>query len=321
MPEIASLPLFHQIAGQSVLVLGDGEAAEPKRRLVERAGGIIVDDQARAIDEGVRIAFVAYEDAKACEVAAINLRCAGMIVNVVDRPDLCDFTTPSILDRDPLLIAVGTGGASAGLAKHVRLRLERILPQSLGKLALGLKHVRGILRDRFPQGADRRRAIDAALREGGDLDPLIETSWEGVHDWAQNIRLDQATVGKTTTQNNPGDASHRFCQLMEVNLLSSDPEDLTIKQARHLGEADRVCMQGDIPASILARARADAVRIHCDLRHCPKAQSLRSSEDANRIQDADQNEGLPQCARAQNSEVPDATDERMLTVILRAPAA
>ena len=135
MSELQSLPLFHQIAGQSVLVLGDGEAAEPKRRLVMRAGGIVVDDQARAIDEGVRIAFVAYEDAKACEAAAINLRCAGMIVNVVDRPDLCDFTTPSILDRNPVLIAVGTGGASAGLAKHIRLRLERLLPQTLGKLA------------------------------------------------------------------------------------------------------------------------------------------------------------------------------------------
>ena len=138
MSELQSLPLFHRIEGQSVLVLGDGETAEPKRRLVERAGGIVVDDQAQAIDEGVRIAFVAYEDAKACEVAAINLRCAGMIVNVVDQPDLCDFTTPSILDRNPVLIAVGTGGASAGLAKHIRLRLERILPDSLGQLAKSL---------------------------------------------------------------------------------------------------------------------------------------------------------------------------------------
>ena len=44
MAEIASLPLFHQITGQIVLVLGDGEAAEPKRRLVERAGGVVIDE-------------------------------------------------------------------------------------------------------------------------------------------------------------------------------------------------------------------------------------------------------------------------------------
>ncbi|HSJ78503.1 MAG TPA: bifunctional precorrin-2 dehydrogenase/sirohydrochlorin ferrochelatase [Erythrobacter sp.] len=180
MSTISSLPLFHQIAGQQVLVLGDGPAAEPKRRLVERAGGVIVDDLARAVDEGVRLAFIAYDDARACEVAAINARCSGMLVNVVDRPELCDFTTPSILDRDPLLIAVGTGGASAGLAKHVRLRLERVLPASLGLLARALEAARPALRKRFPDGAERRRAVDAALREGAMLDPFDPQSFQRV---------------------------------------------------------------------------------------------------------------------------------------------
>ena len=78
---------------------------------------------------------MALDDTEACEAAAANLRDAGMLVNVVDQPELCDFTTPSILDRDPVLIAVGTGGASAGLAKHLRLRLEQFLPLSLGELA------------------------------------------------------------------------------------------------------------------------------------------------------------------------------------------
>lgn len=248
MSELASLPLFHNIKGQRVLVLGDGDAAEPKRRLVERAGGIIEDDQQRAIDEGVRIAFVAYEDAKACEVAAINLRCAGMIVNVVDRPDLCDFTTPSILDRNPVLIAVGTGGASAGLAKHVRLRLERILPQSLGELAKRLFAARPIIRDAYPNGATRRRAIDEALREGGALDALSPQSADRVEDWAH---------GEVKTSQSFGARSEAF------TVTSSDPEDLTLKQARLLGEADTVCADRDVSPEILARARADAVRITC----------------------------------------------------------
>ena len=251
MAELASLPLFHQIAGQSVLVLGDGEAAEPKRRLVERAGGVVVDDQARAIDEGVRLAFVAFEDPKACEVAAINLRCAGMIVNVVDRPDLCDFTTPSVLDRNPLLIAVGTGGASAGLAKHIRLRLERILPETLGKLALGLKAARPALRKRFPDGGERRRAIDVALREGGALDPLDNRSSDRVNAWAAG-EIEQATA-----------ATHLF------ELASQDPDDLTLRQARLLGEADAVCAQGAVSQPIMARARADAVRLVCSDAQCP----------------------------------------------------
>ncbi|KEO90964.1 siroheme synthase [Erythrobacter longus] len=249
MSELASLPLFHNIKGQSVLVLGDGDAAEPKRRLVERAGGIIEDDQQRAIDEGVRIAFVAYEDAKACEVAAINLRCAGMIVNVVDRPDLCDFTTPSILDRNPVLIAVGTGGASAGLAKHVRLRLERILPQSLGELAKRLFAARPMIRKAYPDGTSRRRAIDEALREGGALDALEAKSAQAVEEWAQ---------GAARTPQSFGGRNEAFV------VTSSDPEDLTLRQARLLGEADAVCAARDVAPEILARARADAVRITCE---------------------------------------------------------
>jgi uroporphyrin-III C-methyltransferase/precorrin-2 dehydrogenase/sirohydrochlorin ferrochelatase len=243
MSRIASLPLFHQIAGQSVLVLGDGPAAEPKRRLVERAGGVIVDDLARAADEGVRLAFIAYDDPRACEVAAINARCAGMLVNVVDRPELCDFTTPSILDRDPLLVAIGTGGASAGLAKHVRLRLERVLPATLGALANALEAARPRLRERFPDSAARRRVVDAALAEGGPLDPLDPQSFEKVEAWLS------------------GAAEERLGAIVNFTLTSPDPEDLTLRQARLLGEADVLLLDGDVPPAILARVRADAARL------------------------------------------------------------
>ncbi len=249
MSTIASLPLFHQITGKQVLVMGDGAAAEPKRRLVERAGGRIVDDFARAVDEGVRIAFIAFDDAKACEVAAINARCAGMLVNVVDRPELCDFTTPSILDRDPLLIAVGTGGASAGLAKHVRLRLERVLPETLGRLARALEAARPALRRRFPDGADRRRVVDAALREGSPIDPFDPQSFERVGDWAEGTLLPRSVAQVT------------------IVLDSDDPEDLTLKQARLLGEADVLLIDGDVPPAILARARADARRAVFHVKH------------------------------------------------------
>ncbi|MEL6709390.1 MAG: bifunctional precorrin-2 dehydrogenase/sirohydrochlorin ferrochelatase [Pseudomonadota bacterium] len=251
MAELASLPLFHQITGKPVLVLGDGEAAEPKRRLVVRAGGVLVDNQAEALQKGARIAFVAYDDADQCAAAAAELRKAGLLVNVVDRPDLCDFTTPSVLDRNPLLIAVGTGGASAGLAKHVRLRLERILPETLGKLAMALKAARPSLRKRFPDGGDRRRAIDTALREGGALDPFDGRSYERAQDWARGDIEDM------------DNATHVF------EYSSTDPEDLTLRQARLLGEADVVCAQGELPPAILARARADAARVVCEKADCP----------------------------------------------------
>ena len=240
---IASLPLFHQLQGQKVLLLGEGEAAEPKRRLIERAGAEVISDARQAVDEGVRLAFVAYDDAKACEAAAINLRCSGLLVNVVDKPELCDFTTPSILDRDPLLIAIGTGGASAGLAKHVRLRLERILPQSLGKLARALQTIRPALRERFPDGAFRRKALDAALGEGGALDPLTQNADQKVNGWLEQTNGTEASTSET------------------IRLTSNDPEELTLRAARLLGTADRLLLAGDVPQEILARARADAERL------------------------------------------------------------
>ena len=239
---IASLPLFHRISGKMVLVLGDGEAAEAKRRLVERAGGIATDDIEAVWRSGYNLAFVALEDGEEARELADKLRADGMLVNVPDRPDLCDFTIPSILDRDPVLIAVGTGGASAGLAKHLRLRLERILPQKLGHLANALFAGREALRKRFPDATERRRAIDAALGEGGALDPLMDHGDDEIAQW----------IGGTIE---PSAARYE-----EILLTSADPEDLTLRQARWLGEADTLLLDGEIPEAVLARARADAVR-------------------------------------------------------------
>ncbi|MBC8073645.1 MAG: HRDC domain-containing protein, partial [Deltaproteobacteria bacterium] len=102
--------------------VGTGEAADAKRRLIEAAGGVVV-----AVPEpGVQIAFVALEDAGEAAAAAVRLRGLGMVVNVVDRPALCDFTVPAIVDRSPVIVAVGTGGASASLAKALRERFEAL---------------------------------------------------------------------------------------------------------------------------------------------------------------------------------------------------
>jgi uroporphyrin-III C-methyltransferase/precorrin-2 dehydrogenase/sirohydrochlorin ferrochelatase len=229
-----SLPLFHRIAGQPVIVLGEGEAAEAKQRLVERAGGLIVGEA----DLQARLAFVALAEP---EAAAARLKARGVLVNVVDRPELCDFTVPSLLDRDPVLVAVGTGGASAGLAKALRLRLEAILPQSLGVLARALHAARARLRTRFPDAADRRRALDAALEEGGALDPLRANGEEDVLAILTAIVPDQATT-------------------FEFTLTSNDPDDLTLAQARVLGRADLVAFEPGIPPAILHRARADAAQ-------------------------------------------------------------
>ena len=231
-----SLPLFHRVAGEHVMVLGEGEMAEAKRRLVERAGGIVVGDD----DRDARLAFVALDHP---ELAVVRLKARGVLVNVVDRIDLCDFTVPSVLDRDPVLVAVGTGGASAGLAKQLRLRLEGLLPPGLGTLADALYAARDALRERWPAAIDRPRGLDKALAPGGPLDPLAEDSAGRVADW---LRDADAPV--------PGEP-------IELTIAGDDPDDLTLRQARLLGNADTILFEPGIAPAILARARADAVRM------------------------------------------------------------
>jgi uroporphyrin-III C-methyltransferase/precorrin-2 dehydrogenase/sirohydrochlorin ferrochelatase len=235
---INSLPLFHRITGQPVIVVGNGEAALAKRRLVERAGGICVGEDAEA-----RLAFVAPDpDEFAPEAMVARLRARHILVNCVDRPELCDFTTPAILDRSPVLLAVGTGGASAGLAKALRLRLEQWLPQRLGALAEALTDARTAMRQRWPNAGDRRRALDVALGAGGMLDPLVEGAAGRVDAWL---------AGAETS---PGDC-------VEILLASNDPEDLTLRQARMLGSADIIAYETGVPPEVLDRARADAMRV------------------------------------------------------------
>lgn len=250
---IETLPLFHRIAGQPVIVLGTGDAAEAKRRLVARAGGIVVDDLEEGIARRARLAFIAHEDEGAARDDAERARRAGLLVNATDRPDLCDFTVPSILDRSPVLVAIGTGGASAGLAKQLRLRLEVLLPHSLGALANALQAARAGLRARFPDAGERRRAIDAALGAGGALDPLDEASAAGVENWLAG------------TESEPG-------RIVEITLRSEDPEDLTLREARLLGSADIVGFESGVPETVLDRARADAVRVAIDSVEVPARQ-------------------------------------------------
>lgn len=237
-----SLPLFHRVRGQPVIVLGEGPAAEAKRRLVERAGGLVEPDAQGGIDRGARLAFVALDDAAAAEAAAIRLRCAGLLVNVVDRPELCDFTTPSVLDRDPVLMAIGTDGASAGLAKHLRLRLEALLPDTIGKLAEALSASRAPIRARWGDAADRRRALDAAMGEGGALDPLAGAGADEVARWL--------ATGSPVPE------------VRRIEMTApADPADLTLRQLQWLGAADAILFDPAVAPAVLDRARADAERV------------------------------------------------------------
>jgi uroporphyrin-III C-methyltransferase / precorrin-2 dehydrogenase / sirohydrochlorin ferrochelatase len=236
------LPIFVNVAGSKVVLIGHGEAADAKRRLIERAGGMIVADCPMPVCQCSKIAFIALDNEKEAIATAKRLRAKGMLVNVVDRPDHCDFTTPAIVDRSPVLIAIGTGGASAGLAKALRQRLEAILPQSLGLLARTIFTAREMIRARFPDSAERRRAIDAAFMPGGPLDPMRDGADVRIKAWLESpTKVDED-------------------QIIEIILSSNDPDDLTVRAARLLGQADHIFHEAGVASNVLNRARADAVR-------------------------------------------------------------
>ncbi|WP_019834184.1 precorrin-2 dehydrogenase/sirohydrochlorin ferrochelatase family protein [Sphingomonas sp. PR090111-T3T-6A] len=233
-----SLPVFLRLEGRPVILIGSGDTADAKRRLLERAGARIVDEAGNAA-----LAIVALDEDAEAEAAVARLKARGILVNAVDRPALCDFTLPAIVDRDPVLVAIGTGGASAGLAKALRQRLEALLPSGLGALADALHGARGAIRAQFPDATTRRRAIDAALDPGGPLDPLGDVPATAVARWLAAPDAPRPAV------------------TVRIALRSDDPDDLTLAEARWLGQADRVYHDVGVPPAILRRVRADAACI------------------------------------------------------------
>ena len=247
------LPIFVNLSGRKVILLGSGEMADAKRRLYERAGAVVIDDEAAP---DAALAVVALEDDDEALAAVERLRARGLLVNAVDRSALCDFTTPAIIDRDPVLIAIGTGGASAGLAKSLRQRLERLLPGNLGGLATGLAAAKDRIREIWPESAQRRKAIDAALDPGGPLDVLSEGAEARLETWlAMPFASDLSEVE-------------------DMLLTSADPDDLTLRQARLLGRADQIYADENVPEEVLDRARADAERFGLALWDEKPAQGL-----------------------------------------------
>jgi uroporphyrin-III C-methyltransferase/precorrin-2 dehydrogenase/sirohydrochlorin ferrochelatase len=270
-----SLPLFHRIAGQPVVVLGQGEAAAAKRRLVQRAGGVVVDDLAEGIDTGARLAFIAHDDDRQ-RAPTPSARGRGPAGQRHRPPGAVRFhralagRSRSGADRG------GHGRASAGLAKALRLRLERLLPQGLGGLALALHAAREAVRALASPATAAARSMPRWSRAGRSIHGGAPA--DAVEHW-----LGGAAAG----------LSGRFV----IALRSDDPDDLTC--------ARRACWAGrrgdrrpDVPPPP-ARARADAV-------------ACRPARSAGLNRDRPDPEGLSGLRREQ--EVHPATGHRLVAI-------
>jgi uroporphyrin-III C-methyltransferase/precorrin-2 dehydrogenase/sirohydrochlorin ferrochelatase len=239
-------PAFLDLAGRPALVVGTSEAAARKADLLERAGAVVraqprfdpADLAGCAVAVG---ADVAEADLVALSTAA---RQAGIPVNIVDRPDLCSFIMPAIVDRAPVTIAISTGGAAPVLARLLRARIEVAVPPGFGRLAAVAGSVAQEMRRLLPDLARRRQVLERGL-----AGRAAELAFAGREDEAREALLAEARADIV-----PAGFVHF------VGAGPGDADLLTLRAQRVMGEADVILHDADVPASILDVARRDADR-------------------------------------------------------------
>ena len=166
-------PIFMDLQGRRALVVGEGENADRKAGALRNCGAevtqIALFDPA-ALD-GCAIAIGA--EAPEADLAALvsTARARGVPVNVVDRPELCSFITPAVVDRDPITIAVSSSGTAPVLARLIRARIEALIPPAFGRLAALADEFKAEIRRRLPDTALRRRVLERAF--GGRVADLV----------------------------------------------------------------------------------------------------------------------------------------------------
>ncbi len=271
-------PAFLDLAGRGVLLVGGGEAAARKLRLLLKAGAevTVVAPRAGAEIEAlaaggevklVRRGFVAGDvtgrsivqaatgldrvDSRVAEAA----RLAGLPVNVVDRPDLSSFIMPAIVDRDPLVIGISSGGAAPVLARRLREKIEALLPAGLGRLARFAEAFRGAVEANLPGFAERRRFWERFF-DG----PLAEKVLAGDERTARERML--TLINGAPASRGAGQSRSRPGTVHIVGAGPGDPDLLTFKALRLLQRAEVVIYDKLVGPEIIDYARRDAERIY-----------------------------------------------------------
>ena len=169
-------PVFLDLKDRPVLIVGGGELAVRKLRLLQKAGAKVTVVAPRIGPEivasgaalkhrgfvggdvgGQTIVFAATGIEAVDDRVAVAARAAGLQVNVVDRPVESSFILPAIVERDPVVVAISSGGAAPVLVRRLREAIERLLPARLGILACFADSFRGAVRGLLPDSTARRR--------------------------------------------------------------------------------------------------------------------------------------------------------------------
>jgi uroporphyrin-III C-methyltransferase / precorrin-2 dehydrogenase / sirohydrochlorin ferrochelatase len=261
-------PIFLRLANEPVLVVGGGAVAERKVDLLLRtsaqvrviapelvpglaeraAAGEITHVAAEFSPEhldGVRLAIAATDKRAINAWVARQAERRNIPVNVVDDRELSSFIVPAIVDRSPVVVAVGSSGDAPVLTRRLRERLETFLPQRLGALAKLAGKLRPTIKARIESPARRRKFWENFFDGTLAADVLAGRSVD-VEEIASTLR---------TGEQDPG-------EVVLVGAGPGDPGLLTLRALRALQNADVILYDRLVSAEILDLARRDAERIN-----------------------------------------------------------
>lgn len=244
-----SFPLFMRLQNRPVLLVGEGDTAAAKRRLLEAAGARVIQVSAREFSAsdipGKILAFSATgndrRDAEVSEAA----RASGVPVNVVDRPELSDFIMPAIVDRDEVVVAISTNGGSPVLAQRVRAAIEAALPHGIERLVRFARRFRSAVHARIDDH-DRRRHFWSSFFDG----PIARALLAG----------HEREAAREVIRAINGSISPDYGSVVELMVDARDPDQLTLGDLRALQQADVVLFDAVIVPEIIDLARRDATR-------------------------------------------------------------
>ncbi|MBV2185625.1 MAG: siroheme synthase CysG, partial [Rhizobium sp.] len=267
---LSVFPAFFKVANAVAVVFGNGPEAFAKTRLLRNTQARVVayveapdadyaayliehniDTVARSFTpsqvEGAVLVFAATGDAELDRSIVRAARARHIPANAVDQPDFCDFYTPALVNRAPIAVAVGTEGVGPVLAQMIRADIDRLLPRSLGRLAVLANSYRGAVDQLLPRGVARR------------------LFWRSFF---------KGQVADAVASGDVGDARRRATRLLKdtvnekvegrIFLVGAGPgaEDLlTLRAHRLLMECDVIVHDALVPQAVIDMGRRDATRI------------------------------------------------------------
>ncbi|MFM4869154.1 MULTISPECIES: siroheme synthase CysG [Aeromonas] len=263
------LPIFCRLDNKPVLLVGGGEVAERKARLLLDAGAQLtvvapeLDPELAELAANGSIEWLAGEFAPAqltgkwLVVAATDRREVNALVyqsanqtrifaNVVDDPKRSSFIMPSIIDRSPLMVAISSGGKAPVLARLLREKLEALLPQHLGAVAAFAGSLRERVKARFASMGERRRFWERLL---------------GADRLGQALARGDSASANQLADNLFADESHTAGEVVLVGAGPGDPGLLTLHALRQMQQADVVVYDRLVSDEVMALVRRDAKRI------------------------------------------------------------